>query len=134
MTTITSREAFFKAAPELRTVDLFIPEMNATIHVRELSGAQRDAFEKRQISLDGTNKVHINLDNLRAAIVVMTVVDDDGKLMFAPSDVDRIGELGSSIISRIYDVAASLSKISQDDLEELLKNSGSVPSDASGSS
>lgn len=132
---IQNREAFFKAAPALRVVDLFIPEMNETIHVSELSGAQRDAFEKTMISVspDGT-KTKLTIDNVRARLIVMTVVNDEGKLLFAESDAERIGDLGASIVSEIYNVASGLSKISKEDVDELLKNSVSVPSDASGSS
>lgn len=132
MATLQTRSEFFKAAPALRVVHLHIPEMDATINVRELTGAQRDHFEKDLITVNGKN-TKITMDNIRARLIVASVVDDEGKLMFAESDVDQIGAMGAGIVSHIYDVASGLSGLSEEDVEELLKNSGSVQSDASGS-
>jgi hypothetical protein len=130
--TIKSREQFFQLSSTIRTETVFIPEWSESVNVRELTGAQRDEWEKSMIDLEG-KKHKITIDNARAKLISLSVVDDKGELLFTERDIEQIGQGGSGAISKIYDVAASLSGISDEDVEELVKNSGSGPSAASGS-
>ena len=62
------------------------------------------------------------MENVRARLVSMSVIEPDGGRMFTEDDVAKLGELSAAALSRVFDAAAKLSKISSDDIEELAKN------------
>lgn len=61
--------------------------------------------------------------NFRARFVAVTAFDADGKRIFGDEDVEAIGELPSSDIRKLFDVAAKLNGMSKEDEQELEKNS-----------
>lgn len=121
-----------RSAPTEVFEDVPVPEWNGTVRVKALTAKERDAFEAGLVTGKGRNR-KVSLDNIRAQLVVASVVDDDGKLMFKRSDAEWLGDKSAAAINRIYDVAGRLSGVSDDDLEELSGNSsdpsGGSPSD-----
>jgi hypothetical protein len=82
------------------------------------------------------------LHNVRAKLVVRSVVDEDGNRVFRDQDAPALGEKSAAVLDKLYDVASRLSKVTQEDVEELAKNSAagqtgdspsSSPSDSEGS-
>jgi len=112
---------------------LFVPEWKGCVYVRNLSGRERDAFEDASITGRGKDR-RLNLRNIRARLVVMATCNADGKALFQEKDIGWLGEKNAAPLDRIFDVAQRLSRISDDDVEELAKNSESDPSDDFGSS
>jgi hypothetical protein len=105
------------------------PEWGGQVIVKAMTGTQRDAFESSIIE-DGK----VSLDNIRAKLVVRSVVDDKGALLFDDNDVIDLGKKSAAVLDRIYAVAQKLSGITDADIEELEKNSGKIPDDDSSSS
>jgi hypothetical protein len=105
-----------------------------SVNVRGLSGYQRDEFEDSCLKRGKAGQAaEFNANNLRAKMVIRCVVDDDGDLVFHEDDLIWLGNKSASALSRIYDVAARLSRIGAEDLDELLKNSARVQGDGSSS-
>ena len=120
---LLSKEAILKAR-ELATEDVDIKELGGKVRVREMTGAQRDAWEGSNIKGRGKNMT-ANLVNARARLVAYSVIDNSGQLLFNPDDpaeINRIGQLSCRALDAIYDVAARLSGIRDEDLEELSGN------------
>jgi hypothetical protein len=117
-------------ADDLKTAAVPVPEWGGEVLVRGLTGAERDAFEAEIAERRG-KKVQFNLRNFRAKLVVRTVVDEKGKRLFTDQDVKWLGDKSAQALSRVFDKAAELSGLSEDDIEELTKNS---PDDQSGGS
>lgn len=90
------------------------------VRVRGLTARERDAFES-EVAGSGEK---LNYDNVRAKLMVRTVVDETGQLMFAEADVPLLGIKSAKALSRVYNVAARLSGLTKDDVESLAKNSG----------
>jgi hypothetical protein len=103
-----------------------------TVLVRGLTGAERDQFETSMLVRRG-NKLETNWHNLRAKLVALCVVDDDGKPLFDVAETELIGNKSAAVISRIYDTAARLSGLSESDVEELIGNFGGTSSGSSSS-
>jgi hypothetical protein len=67
-------------------------------------------------------------------MVQLTVVDDDGELLFSPGDILRLGQKSARAIDAIFQVAQRLNGFSDEQVEELVGNSSETPSVASGTS
>jgi hypothetical protein len=96
-------------------------------------GDERDALEASMIKGKG-KKAQVNLENLRAKVVARCVVDEDGVHIFSDADIPALGKKSAAALNRVYEVAQRLSGITDDDVEELTKNSETAPSEDSGSS
>jgi hypothetical protein len=120
-------------ANDLGFEDLEVPEWGGTVRVRALTGAERDAYEASMSQQRGKNYVR-NLANIRAKLVVRSVVDENGDRLFTDQDANALGTKSAAALDRIFEVAAKLSRLSEEDVEELAGKSDSDPNDDSSSS
>lgn len=91
-----------------------VPEWGGDICVVALTGLQRDMFEGSILNDDGTK----NYQNLRARLVSLSVVDNEGKRLFGPSDVAELGQLSAAGLDRVFEVARRLSGLRGGDTED----------------
>jgi hypothetical protein len=128
---ILKREEILKI-DDIKTEEVLVPEWGAGVGVlvRGLNGAERDRFEGSILDQSG-KKTKVNMQNARARLVQMSTVDEDGKLIFSAADVLALGSKNAAALDRIFDVASRLSGISEDDMEELVKNSEAILSESS---
>ena len=83
------------------------------------------------MSTDGKN-TKMDLRNMRAKLVALTVVDDKGKRLFrGDADVNALGRKSAAALQRVFEVAQRLSGLSDEDMEELAKNSDAGQSEGS---
>lgn len=128
---ILTRDQILKIQ-DIKTEEVLIPEWGdgVGVIVRGLTGAERDTFEESIIDQKG-KKTRVVMRNARARLVSMSAVDENGKLIFTQADVEAIGQKNAAALDRIYEVASRLSGISEDDMEELVKNSEAIQSEDS---
>ena len=117
-------------ADDLETRD--VEAWGGVVCVRSLTGTERDALEASTLQGKGKNK-DVNLSNFRAKLCARAIVDEQGKRVFNDEDIAALGRKSSGELSKVYNVAAELSGISEADVDELTKNSGSDQSEDSGS-
>jgi hypothetical protein len=133
------------AAEDLATEDVNVPAWDGTVRVRALTAKERDAFEascmRERPKLDATGKpipgqMEYTRDpaNMRAKLVVRTVVDEAGKRLFKDNDAPLLGEKSASAVDALFDVAARLSGLGESDVGELEGNSEAGPIGSSPSS
>lgn len=115
-----SRDAILEA-DDLKTEDVNVVEWGGTVRVRTLTGSERDELEAAVTRVRGTN-TEVNLDNFRAKIVAMSVVDEDGKRLFKMDDVKALGQKSGTALNRVFAVAQRLSGLNPADVEELTAN------------
>ena len=89
--------------------------------VRTLTAGERDRLEAHVLA--NQNKETINV---RALIALMCCVDDEGKNIFKPSDLAEVASKSVKPLDRILAVAQGLNHFSDDDIEQLEKNSEAV--------
>lgn len=99
-------------------VDVDVPEWGGSVKLRAMSAAQRDQYEQAMYESSKGK----TLDNVRAALVAYCLVDDEGKSMFTPKEVKELGEKGAAAISRLFDVAQQLNRMTDESIEELKGN------------
>ena len=129
---ILTREQILDAQ-DLQTEVVEVPEWGGSVKVQGMTGRDRDAFEAEIIERKGKD-FNVNMQNIRAKLVSLSLVNGDGQRVFTDKDVAALGKKSAVALDRIFTVAQELSGISKADVEELAKNLESVPSDASGSS
>ena len=117
MTTILNKEAIL-ACKDLKQEIVEVPEWGGSVIVRTMTGTERDAFEQ-SITKDG---VQYNTDNIRARLVSLTLIDEDGNRLFTDKEVESVGGKAASALVRLYDVAQRLNGMSDADVDELAKN------------
>lgn len=117
-------------ATDIITEVVPVPEWGGEVLVRSLSGAERDRFEASIVDVRGKRR-SVNLLNVRARLVALAIVDESGQQVFRAGDVEALGAKSAAALSRVFDAAQRLSGLSDDDVEELEKNSRSGQSDGS---
>ena len=105
-------------ADDIKTEEVPVPEWGGTVLVKGMNGKQRDSFEESLLAESGKSR-KVNLENLRAKLCAATIVDEQGKKVFTPGDVIALAEKSATAIQRVYDVAAKLCGLSEDDVNEL---------------
>ena len=115
------------AAQDLQTEDVEVPEWGGTVRVRSFTGRERDAFEASMVRGEGRDR-KVDLTNMRARLVGLTVIDETGQRLFTDEEVDLLGAKSGAALDRVFAIAQKLNGLSGADVEELSKNSSGVPS------
>lgn len=110
--------------------DVDVPEWGGAVRVQMLTGAERDAFEQEIVTRQG-KRVQMNLANVRARLVALCLVDEEGQRVFGEADVKALGRKSALALNRVFEVAQRINGLTEQDMEELVGNSDS---DQSGSS
>lgn len=124
-----TRDAILSAV-DIPQEDVAVPEWGGSVLVRGLTGRQRDAFEAGMIRGQGKNQ-QLVLENMRAKLSALTIVDEQGSRLFSEVDVKALSEKSAAALDRVFAVAMRLSGLTQRDVEELTKNSENGQSDGS---
>lgn len=108
---------------DFETEEVEVPEWNGTVLVKSMTGQERDKFEASLYNFKGGTR-KANPENIRAKLVALTVVDAESfEPIFTPADIELLGKKSVRALNRIFEVAQKLSGITDDDVEDLAKNS-----------
>ena len=109
-----------------------IPEWgeDATVYVKGMTGAERDKFESSLVVLRGKSQT-LNMANIRAKLASLTICDENGKRLFSEQDVQVLSQKSASALQRVFVVAQKLSRIGDEDIEELAEGLKADPFDGS---
>lgn len=118
---ILTRDAILQAEDLPREL-VEVPEWGGCVYVRALTGAERDAFEASVVEQRGKS-TKMNLRNIRAKLVALTIVDEEGTRLFSDADVKLLGQKSAAALDKLFEVAQRLSGLKDEDVEELAKNS-----------
>ena len=129
---LLTREQILEAQ-DIQTEVVEVPEWGGSVTIQGMTGRDRDAFEADIVQKKGKD-FSVNMQNIRAKLVALSLVNGDGKRIFTDKDITALGKKSAAALDRIFSVAQELSGISTKDVEELAKNLESAPNGASGSS
>lgn len=107
-------------ADDLPSEEVEVPEWGGTVWVRSMTGLERDVFEASLTQGAGDKKV--NLKNIRARLVSLTAVDEEGTRLFSDADIAELGAKSAAALDRVFSVAQSLNGLGNEDVEELAEN------------
>lgn len=103
---------------DLRKEKIHVEEWGGDVFVSEMSGEARDAWEQLIIKKDRDG----SLINVRAKLVIATVVDEKGNRLFTENDVDLVGKLSGDALDKICKVSQRVNKLTDAELSESLGN------------
>lgn len=126
---LLSKDAIF-SQDDSKTEDVSVPEWGGTVRVRSLTGAERDDFEASMIHQVG-NTARANMRNMRAKLVSLSAINEDGSPLFAAADVIKLGQRSASALDRLFSSCQRLSGLGEDDVKELAEGFGDAPNGAS---
>lgn len=99
------------------------------VFVRQMTGRERDRFEQSLIkeNKNAEGGYEKTLEDFRAKLAVCTVSDEDGNLILQPGDFGILSQnMSAAKLEKIINTAQRINKISEDDKENLVKNSEAV--------
>ena len=110
------------------------------VFVKQMTGGKRDKWEQSLMKPVKDDKGIVTgfesvTENFRAKLCVVTVCDAEGILLLAPKDfITLSNSMSAAKLEKIVNAATKLNAISEEDKEEILKNSdagqaGNSPSD-----
>ena len=115
------------------------------LHVKGLTSEEGDDWEAEQVELAEKGKGG-DRRRFTARFLVRALCHPDGKPLYPPTgktptgrptwsdeQIDQVAALPRALADRCWNAASALSRITEQDVQELAKNSGGAPSAASGS-
>ncbi|MFF7966764.1 hypothetical protein ACFZC3_15530 [Streptomyces sp. NPDC007903] len=122
-----SRDAIVQAN-DIPTETVPVPEWGGDVIVRGLTGDELDDFQGsiRQFrrSMDGKGMEPVLIQQgMHAKLLVKCLVDDNGQRLFKDNEADELGAKSGKVLERLYDIAQTLSGLSEDEQEEMEGNS-----------
>lgn len=106
-------------AEDVGMIRVYVPEWGGHVHIRQLSGWERDRFEASVSPAPGGKK---RLDNFRARFAAEILCDKDGKKLFEFKDVEALGRKSGKALDRVFEAGAEFNGLGKKDVEELEKN------------
>jgi|GEM_PF-2138026 len=108
------RDAFFQAAPAVKTEDVDLPGDRGTIRVRMMTAGERDRLE---VECQGKGKADV-----RARMVVASAINESGKPLFTYDDVPRLSGMPAYFLEPIVNAVMRINAISESDIEAIEGN------------
>lgn len=97
-----------------------VPEWDCTVHVRSISGAQREELAKK---IKDAEKQGLKVPpGLIPWMLVRTVCNEDGSLMFTDKDIAALNEKNPEVTDRICQESFLACGVTPDAAEEAEKN------------
>lgn len=125
--TLLTRDAILNAQ-DLDSEDVSVPEWGGSVRVRALTGTERDAFEASMVQVRTDGSRQFRLENIRARLVALTVINEGGQRIFSDDDVRALGQKSGAALERVWAAARKLSALSDEDVEELAGDFAEGPS------
>lgn len=117
------RDALLKK-PKRRYADATLPDGDK-VRIQSLNEREKAGFEAFVVN----NKQ--KMSELRARLLILCIVDGDGKRLFGDEDFGAICEMDGGITAAIFDVAQEHCGFAPGDIEESVKNSDAILADSS---
>jgi len=128
MTLLTKQELI--DAPDIVTEEVYVPQWGGSVLVRTMTELQRGKILAALYEQRANGQV-LRLQELQLRFCGCSIVDESGKRMFSDQELAILGKKSAAAIQVIFEVVARLNGLSNEQVEELSKNSDETPSDDS---
>lgn len=106
---------------DLVTETVAVPEWGGEVIVSTMTGEARDEWEQSLVVTNG-GKAETNMANIRARLVIYSVVDENGNRLFNSGDIAALGRKSGAALERVCKVAQRLNALTADEVEQLKGN------------
>ena len=118
---LLTKEEILKVS-DITSEGVAVPEWGGDVMVFGLTGRECDEYEQSLIDMAG-KKNRVNLSDARAKLAVASIRDEKGKWLFTIGNLEQLSKKSAKALDRIVKTAQRLSGLTDDDLEEMVKNS-----------
>ncbi len=108
MTILTKQDILAANDQDLRKVE--VKEWGGVIHLRVMSGAERDAYDQAVTKAGGAGAIK----NFRAMTVAACACDEAGNLLFTADDVAALGQKSAMALDKLFWIAHDLNALGGD--------------------
>ena len=118
-------------AKDITTQLVAVPEWNGSVWVAALTGKERDSYEASVMKMKKTGRkgrgpmqLEPDLQGARARLVALACRTNEAgaERLFTDADDKVLADKSAAGLGRVFDVAAAMSGLSDDSVEELLGN------------
>jgi len=116
-------------ADAIRTADdlvyetVTVPEWGGDVIIRGLTAKERDAYDREIVSVDERGRTKLGrLENLRALLLVRCMVDEKHERLYRDADAKMLGDKSSKVVGDLYQIAARLSGMRDDEVEDVAED------------
>lgn len=114
---ILNRDAIL-GVKDITKEKVHVESWGGDVYVQGMSGTERDAFESSILGKDGK----MTTENIRAKLLVRTIVDKEGNRIFSDGDIEVLGKKSAKAIDLLFEKSQKLNRLSDEDIEDLAKN------------
>jgi len=118
-------------ADDLATEDVSVPEWGGEVRIKTLTGKQRDKFESSMVRINKAGKPEQNIENVRARLIQLCAINDEGLPLFTEKDIERLGAKSASNLDIVFAACQRLNGFTKEDIEDLAEGFGDAPSEDS---
>jgi len=125
--TILTRDAML-GVQDMKIEKVYVEPWGGSVYIRTMSGRQKDDFDLSMYTVvpgtKGTKKERreVNLRNFRSRLIIATVCDEKGTLIFTDKDLIAIGRKSAVALDIIVDAARKLNGITVEEQDEMIEN------------
>ena len=130
MSKVLSKQDILQAK-DVKIEQVEVPEWGGHVYVRSISALERGLIEEDAAKFKESKGKGSFARTFTVKFASLALCDEKGKRLFDDKDIALLQEKNAAAISRIAEAAQRLSGFSQEDMEELEKNSKGTQEDDS---
>ncbi len=127
MSNLLSRDQIL-SADDLQTKDVYVHPWGGYVRIRTMTAHERDQFEQQIFTNRGGKKD--KMDDVRAKLASLAIVDESGNRMFSEKDVKALSKKSAAAVDKVFSEAQKLNAVTDEDVEDMTKNSETTQDDA----
>ena len=111
------------AAPDLKVVDVDVPEWGGIVRVSQITAAARCTLTTLIRDKDGKVLPTAELNRMvTIGLCALAIVDDQGNQLFTEKDIEALGKKSAPALDRVFNIADDLNGVTSTVSEKLRKN------------
>lgn len=110
-----NRDAIFAAAAKAETAAVLVKEWGGSVHLRQLTAAERDALDRETVRRSRKDKERVRF---RERLLIACAVHPDGTPLFTAEDEDRLSGMPVAGLDRLYRVAVRMNGFGDEDEDD----------------
>lgn len=124
---------------DLATEDVEVPEWGGSVRVRGMTAKEQSEYEQGLMIFRRSNPgalgfdVEPNLVNAKARLVCKCAIDEQGNRLFTDADASLLGKKAAKPVRRLSDTIERLSGMGKGVIDDLGKDSATIPEENSSS-
>lgn len=136
MTKILSNVDDILAIQDREYEDIEVKQWGVTVRIATMSGADRDKWELSMMQTDNSERgFKLNMQAYsRAGLIALCLVDENFNRVFDTDEkVKALSQKSAAVLDVLYEAAQRINGITDEDIDDLEKNSVAVQNGDSGS-